>query len=150
MRTYPRNKYFFHWTQRIAQNVEEKKAEVFSIAIWIVISAVQLLTKKITTGTQTNIYGIDISFLQKIPIVNVRLGSKYTSQLPLIQDTNFFSLKPTHCTERWRKENWGIFHRYLNCDFCHPVANKKNYKRKPVKHLRWRFFFFAKNPHRKC
>ena len=102
--------------------------------------------KKITTGTQTNIYGVDISFLQKIPIVNVRLGSKYTSQLPLIQDTNFFSLKPTHCTGRWRKENWGIFDSYLNCDFYHPVANKKNYNRNPVKHLRWRFSFLQKIP----
>ena len=146
MRTYPRYKHFFHWTQRIAQNVEEKKVKVFSIAIWVVISAVQLLTKKITTGTQTNIYGVDISFLQKIPIVNVRLGSKYTSQLPLIQDTNFFSLKPTHCTGRWRKENWGIFDSYLNCDFYHPVANKKNYNRNPVKHLRWRFSFLQKIP----
>ena len=72
---------FFHWSQRIAQNVEEKKVDAFSIAIWIVISAVQLLTKKITTGTQSNIYDGDFSFFQKIPIANVRLDCKYTSQL---------------------------------------------------------------------
>ena len=88
MQTYPSHKLFFRWSQRIAQNVEEKKVEIFSIAIWIVIFAVQLLTKKITTGTQSNIYGGDFSFLQKIPIANVKLGSKYTSQLVFV-DTNF-------------------------------------------------------------
>ena len=34
--------------------------------------------------------------------------------------------------------------------FCRPVAKKRNYNRNPVEHLRWRFFFFAKTPHRKC
>ena len=68
----------------------------------------------------------------------------------LSKSQTFFSLKPTHCTERWRKESRDIFHCYLNCDFCCPVANKKNYNRNPVKHLRWRFFFLAKNPHCEC
>ena len=51
-------------------------------------SAVQLLEKEITTGTQSNIYDGDFSFLQKHLIVNVRLASKYTSQL-VFNDKNF-------------------------------------------------------------
>ena len=51
-------------------------------------SAVQLLEKEITTGTQSNICDGDFSFLQKHLIVNVRLASKYTSQL-VFNDKNF-------------------------------------------------------------
>ena len=74
--------FFFHGRQRIAQNVEERKVDVFSIAIWIAIFYRPVANKKILRQepSWTSTMKIFV-FLQKSAIVNVRLGSKYTSQL---------------------------------------------------------------------
>ena len=73
---------FFHGRQRIAQKVEERKVDIFSIAIWIAIFYRPVANKKILRQEPSWTSTMEIFiFLQKSPIVNVRLGSKYTSQL---------------------------------------------------------------------
>ena len=77
MLTHPRYKLIFlsfsYGNQDIAPNIEERKVDVFFIAISIVIPVVQLLTENINNcrgvfETQSNIY--DGTFLKKISTKN--------------------------------------------------------------------------------
>ena len=66
------------------RTLKKRKSMYFLFAIWIVISAAQLLTKNINRDPVEHLWSWSISFfffLQKCPIVNVRLGYQYTPQL---------------------------------------------------------------------
>ena len=60
MQTYPRYKLiflsFFHGSQGIARNIEERKVDVFFVTISIVIPAVQLLTQNIKKELQRRLW----------------------------------------------------------------------------------------------
>ena len=87
--------FLFNGTQHIAQNVEVRKVDAFFIAIWIVISAVQLLTKNVNRNAVKHVWSLNGAFsfvlffwLKKSHIVNVRLGCRYTSKV-VFNDKNF-------------------------------------------------------------
>ena len=60
MQTYPRYKLiflnFFHGSQGIVRNIEERKVDVFFITISIVVPAVQLLTQDISKELQRRLW----------------------------------------------------------------------------------------------
>ena len=60
MQTYARYKLiflsFFHGSQGIARNIEERKVDVFFVTISIVIPAVQLLTQNINKELQRRLW----------------------------------------------------------------------------------------------
>ena len=65
MQTYPRYKLiflsFFHGSQGIARNIEERKVDVFFVTISVVIPAIQLLTQNINKELQRSMFSINVN-----------------------------------------------------------------------------------------